>query len=107
MEALVNRITKLPADIFGLTDRGVIAEGKRADLNVIDFDRLAVQVPRLVGDFPSGAQRFIQDARGYVMTMVNGVVTRRDDKDTGARPGRVIRNPLSAARRGEAVAANA
>lgn len=105
VEMLVNRITELPAKVFGFVDRGVIKEGMRADINVIDFDRLDIGLPHLVGDFPTGAERFLQDATGYVMTVVNGVVTRRDDKDTGARPGRLFRNMFSAAARQEPVAA--
>ncbi len=93
IEMLVHRLTKLPADVAGFADRGVVAPGMRADLNVIDFDRLGVSLPRIVADLPAGAQRFLQDATGYVLTMVNGVPTRRNDRDTGARPGRITRNP--------------
>ncbi len=92
IEQLVRRLTKQPADLYRLQDRGVIAEGARADINVIDFDRLGLTHPRMVADLPTGATRYIQEARGYTMTIVNGEVTRRDDQDTGARPGRLIRN---------------
>lgn len=91
VEALVRKITKDPADLYGLTDRGVIEPGRRADINVIDFGRLAVGRARLVDDLPGGAKRFLQDARGYVLTVVNGVVTRRDDQATGHYPGRLLR----------------
>lgn len=99
VEALVNRCTKLVADTYGMDDRGVIAVGKRADINVIDLANLDFERPRLAYDFPGGAPRYLQDGRGYVMTMVNGVPVRRNDKDTGARPGRVARNPRSLAKR--------
>jgi N-acyl-D-amino-acid deacylase len=66
--------------------------GKKADLNVIDLDRLALHPPRSVDDLPAGGRRILQDATGYVATVVSGVVTRRDDRDTGARPGRLVRS---------------
>jgi N-acyl-D-amino-acid deacylase len=102
IEILVNRSTKLVADVYGPDDRGVIAVGKRADINIIDHDRLSFERPRLVGDFPGGSQRFLQDGIGYVMTVVNGDPVRRYDQDTGARPGRVARNRRAAAGRREA-----
>ena len=77
----------------------MIAVGKRADINVIDFENLTFERPRIANDFPGGAPRFLQDGKGYVMTMVNGVPVRRNDTDTGARPGKVARNPRSAAKR--------
>ena len=98
IESLVRKLTKDPADLYGLDDRGTLAVGKRADLNVIDVERLSLTLPRLVADLPSGAERFIQDARGYAMTVVAGVVTRRDDRDTGARPGRLYRRQPSGVR---------
>ncbi|MBH0119436.1 amidohydrolase family protein [Rhodococcus sp. CX] len=91
IEGLVRKLTKDLADLYGFDDRGTLAVGKRADLNVIDLARLSLTAPRLVADLPSGAERFIQEARGYVATVVAGVVTRRDDRDTGARPGRLYR----------------
>ena len=60
---------------------------------MIDFDRLALHAPRSVADLPAGGRRILQDADGYVATIVTGVVTRRDDIDTGARPGRLVRAP--------------
>lgn len=99
VEALVNRCTKLIADTYGLDDRGVLEVGKRADINVIDFENLSFERPRIANDFPGGAPRFLQDGKGYVMTMVKGVPVRRNDQDTGARPGKVARNPRSAAKR--------
>lgn len=91
IEMLVRKISKDPADLYGLTDRGTLTPGKRADVNIIDYDRLAIGRPELVQDLPADAKRFIQDATGYVLTMVNGVVTRRDDQPTDAYPGRLVR----------------
>ncbi len=65
---------------------------RRGDLNVIDLDRLDFRMPRPVSDLPAGGTRLTQDAVGYVATVVSGVVTRRNDADTGARPGRLVRS---------------
>lgn len=91
VEQLVRRLTRDPARLYGLDDRGEIAVGKRADINVIDFARLELGRPALVTDLPTGAKRFHQQTRGYELTMVAGEVVRRDDVDTGARPGRLVR----------------
>jgi N-acyl-D-aspartate/D-glutamate deacylase len=79
------------AALYGLGDRGTLEPGKKADLNVIDLERLDLELPRSVADLPAGGVRLLQDAHGYVATVVSGVVTRRDDRDTGARPGRLVR----------------
>jgi N-acyl-D-aspartate/D-glutamate deacylase len=92
LEDAVRRLTSQPADLYGLDDRGRIAPGMRADLNVIDFDHLLLHAPRAVADLPAGGTRLLQDASGYRATLVNGEVTRRNDADTGARPGRLLRN---------------
>jgi N-acyl-D-amino-acid deacylase len=78
--------------LFGFDDRGVLAGGKRADLNIIDFDNLRLLRPYMINDLPAGGARYLQDAEGYDFTIVNGVVTRRDGKDSGARPGRLKRS---------------
>ena len=65
--------------------------GKRADLNVIDLDRLAVTAPYAANDLPAGGLRLLQGSEGYDATMVHGVITKRGGEDTGARPGRLIR----------------
>ena len=72
-------------------DRGSTRVRKRADLNVIDFEGLHLPVPYVVRDLPADGQRMMQDANGYMATIVKGLVTRRNDADTGARPGRLIR----------------
>lgn len=87
----VRKMTLDTATIYGLGDRGVIAEGKKADLNVIDFERLQLQSPRMVHDLPGGARRLLQGADGYRATIVSGRVVLRDGVDTGARPGALIR----------------
>jgi N-acyl-D-aspartate/D-glutamate deacylase len=92
VEQVVNKLTKQNADIYGLDDRGVVAPGLRADLNVIDHQRLQLHMPEMAFDLPSGGQRLLQTASGYLATVVAGEVTRRDDTDTGARPGRLIRS---------------
>lgn len=84
-------LTSRPARVLGLIDRGEIREGWRADLNVIDLDRLATRHPTYVRDFPHGGGRFIVRSEGYVATVVGGEVVAADGEPTGARPGEVIR----------------
>ena len=91
IETVVHKQTAATAAVVGLTDRGTLEPGKRADINVIDLERLTLHPPRPVDDLPAGGRRILQPATGYVATIVNGVVTRRDDADTGARPGRLVR----------------
>lgn len=83
--------TSAPADHIGLHDRGRIAPGYRADINVIDHAALAIGRPTLVADLPAGGSRFVQSARGYLATLVAGVIVTDHDRLTGDRPGRVIR----------------
>jgi N-acyl-D-aspartate/D-glutamate deacylase len=80
-----------PAAHIGLTDRGVLAPGKKADIAVVDLDALALERPRIVHDLPAGGKRFLQGARGFSAMVVSGVVTRREDVATGALPGRLVR----------------
>jgi len=87
----VARQTSGPARAVGLHDRGVIAPGYRADINVIDFDRLQLQPPRFVYDLPKGERRLMQGADGYVATLVAGEVICREGEPTGALPGKVVR----------------
>jgi len=91
LEYVVRKQTRDTATLFGLSDRGVIAVGKKADLNVIDMNELTLDLPRMVYDLPAGGRRLIQGARGYDATVVSGAVTRRHGIDTGARPGQLIR----------------
>ena len=91
LEYVVRKQTSDTAALYGLTDRGVIEVGKKGDLNVIDLQRLALRPPRMAHDLPAGGRRLLQEADGYVATVVSGQVTRRHGKDTGARPGRLVR----------------
>jgi N-acyl-D-aspartate/D-glutamate deacylase len=84
-------LTHDPAHVIGLTDRGTLAPGMRADINVIDLDALHLERPRLEHDLPTGAPRLLQSTRGYAATLVGGVVTLRNNEDTGARPGGLVR----------------
>ena len=92
LEEAVRRISAVPAGVLGLEDRGVLAVGKRADVNVFDLSRLEERMPEIVNDFPFGAPRFIQRAAGYKATLCNGDFVLRDDELTGAQPGRVLRS---------------
>jgi N-acyl-D-aspartate/D-glutamate deacylase len=91
IEEAVRKISGDPAALYGLTDRGVIAQGKRADINIIDMSKLQLRAPRVVRDLPSGAPRLLQHADGYVATLVGGVTTFSKGVDTGARPGQLVR----------------
>ena len=91
LEWVVRKQTRDTAHLFGLTDRGELAVGKKADLNVIDLEGLTLRSPRLVHDLPAGGRRLLQEAVGYRHTIVSGQETRRDGVDTGARPGRLVR----------------
>ena len=91
LEAAVRRLTSEPAGLYGLGDRGVLAPGMRADINVVDFDGLGLVRPEQVHDLPGGAGRLVQRARGYVATFVNGSQTIDHDERTDERPGRLVR----------------
>jgi N-acyl-D-amino-acid deacylase len=90
LEFLVAKQTSRNAALYGLADRGALAVGMRADINVIDHAGLRVSPPVAHNDLPAGGTRLIQPVKGYLATMCNGVVTRRLDADTGARPGRLV-----------------
>jgi len=92
LEFLVAKQTARNATLYGLRDRGTLAPGLRADINVIDLEHLSVSPPKAFHDLPAGGTRLIQPVVGYLATMVNGVLTRRHDADTGARPGRLVRS---------------
>lgn len=92
LEFAVNKLSKTNADLYGLTDRGSIEIGKRADINVIDLDNLTIRAPFVRHDLPAGGSRVLQPSTGYKATIVNGVITRLDDADTGERPGRLVRS---------------
>jgi len=89
---LVRRQTREPARFAGLHDRGVLAPGMKADINVIDFPNLALERPEMVVDLPAGGRRLLQKARGYVATMKAGQITYRNGVATGALPGGLVRS---------------
>jgi N-acyl-D-amino-acid deacylase len=91
LEYVVRKQCHDTAQLFGLTDRGTIEVGKKADINVIDMDALTLHPARMAYDLPAGGRRLVQGASGYAATIVSGTVTRRDGVDTGARPGRLVR----------------
>jgi N-acyl-D-aspartate/D-glutamate deacylase len=92
IELLVKWHAHDTAALFGLHDRGVVAPGKKADLNVIDFDALRLRPPEMAYDFPAGGKRLVQRADGYRATIVRGDVTYLDGTPTGALPGRIVRS---------------
>jgi N-acyl-D-aspartate/D-glutamate deacylase len=91
VEYTVHKMTRDTALVYGLDDRGLIAPGMRADLNIIDFEQLALEDPQMVYDLPAGGKRLIQKARGYVATICKGEVTYENGVHTGAMPGRLLR----------------
>ncbi len=96
VEYIVAQQTSATARTVGLYDRGVIAPGYRADLNVIDFEHLKVHRPTPRYDLPGGACRLIQEAEGYLHTFVRGVEVAHNGVSTGAQPGTLIRGPQAA-----------
>ena len=88
---VVEMLTSRNARYLGLSDRGRILPGQRADLNLIDPQRLAVGTPRLVADLPAGGKRFLQKAEGYIASWVAGEAVQRNGVITAARPGRLVR----------------
>ena len=96
LELLVRKQARDTARTYGLLDRGVIATGYKADLNLIDFDALRLLRPELVYDLPAGGRRIIQKAVGYRHTFVSGVEVMRDGKATGELPGQLLRGARNA-----------
>jgi N-acyl-D-aspartate/D-glutamate deacylase len=92
----VKRHTSATARTVGLLDRGVLAPGYRADVNVIDFERLTARRPEMVHDLPAGGKRLVQSADGYVATTVAGEITYENGETRGPLPGRLVRGPQSA-----------
>jgi N-acyl-D-aspartate/D-glutamate deacylase len=92
----IRRLTRDSANAVGLRDRGVVAPGYKADINVIDYDRLQLRPPEVVYDLPAGGRRLVQRTDGYVATIVSGVPVYRNGEPTGALPGRLVRGAHAA-----------
>jgi N-acyl-D-aspartate/D-glutamate deacylase len=97
LEFAVKRQTRETAELYGLNDRGALLPGLKADINLIDFERLASRPPEIVFDFPANGARFVQRAQGYKYTIVSGEVVFTDGNPTGAMPGKVVRGGRTAA----------
>jgi N-acyl-D-aspartate/D-glutamate deacylase len=95
LEVAVAKQTSMTAAMIGLHDRGAVAPGMRADLNVIDLGRLSLHAPELAFDLPAGGKRFLQRAEGYLHTFVAGTETYASGEHTGALPGRLVRGATS------------
>jgi N-acyl-D-aspartate/D-glutamate deacylase len=91
LEFVVKRQTSEPAAFFGFDDRGVLAPGRKADVNVIDFEGLRVQKPEVVYDLPAGGRRLVQQVDGYDVTICSGVPVFEQGAHTGALPGKLVR----------------
>lgn len=96
VETIVNRQARRTAEWIGLWDRGLIAPGYRADLNVIDLTNLKLHLPDVIRDLPAGGRRLMQRASGYTATILKGEITHRDGDPTGAKPGRLIHGARAA-----------
>jgi N-acyl-D-amino-acid deacylase len=96
LEWVVHKQSQNTAELFGLKDRGLLKPGYRADINLIDFEKLQIKAPRMVYDLPGDARRLIQEVQGYRMTLCAGEVIFEDGVATGAMPGKLIRGPQSA-----------
>ena len=92
----IRMLTSTPAAAARLGDRGRLAPGYKADINVIDYDRLALATPKVVRDLPAGGKRIDQRASGYAATLVSGQIIRRDDEPTSALPGQLVRGSREA-----------
>jgi N-acyl-D-aspartate/D-glutamate deacylase len=95
VESVVHQISQRPAAHFGWLDRGVVAPGYLADLNIIDLDRLECAPPEITTDLPAGGRRLLQAASGYRWTLKRGEVTFEDGVHTGALPGTLLRGVRS------------
>lgn len=91
LPAMIAALSRETAMAVGLSDRGLIAPGLKADINIIDLDRLKLHAPRAVYDLPTNGRRMVQKAEGYDATIVSGEIVYRNGTQTGARPGRLVR----------------
>jgi N-acyl-D-amino-acid deacylase len=92
IEEAVRRLSSDTAQAFGIADRGVLAPGAKADVNVLDLDAMTLHMPEVAHDFPGGAQRLVQKASGYDYTLVNGAVFMEGGEHTGALAGDLLRS---------------
>jgi N-acyl-D-aspartate/D-glutamate deacylase len=97
LEMLVKKQTRDTAQVYGLHDRGLLAPGMKADVNIIDFDRLQLDLPHFVFDLPAGGRRLTQSAQGYIATLVAGQAIMENGAPTGAMPGALVRGPQGGA----------
>jgi N-acyl-D-aspartate/D-glutamate deacylase len=95
-EELIRRLTSDTAGAAGLYDRGILRPGMKADVNVIDWDRLGAGKPYIAHDLPAGGKRLLQEVYGYEATIVSGQITYREGHATGALPGKLVRGPQAA-----------
>ena len=93
LERAVRMQTYDTASAYGLNDRGLLKKGLKADINIIDYEQLNIDAPRMVYDLPAGGRRLIQKARGYSATIVSGQPVYLDGEPTGDLPGKLIRGP--------------
>jgi N-acyl-D-aspartate/D-glutamate deacylase len=91
LEQVIEMQTRRTAEFIGLRDRGTLEVGRKADLNIIDFEHLQLEAPHLIADLPAGGRRLMQGARGYRATLVSGEVVAENGHLTGQRPGRLVR----------------
>lgn len=96
LELIVHRQTQQTAETYGLLDRGLLKVGYRADVNVIDYENLALGAPKVVYDLPAGGRRLLQKVTGYKMTICRGEVILENDTPTAARPGTLVRGRAAA-----------
>jgi N-acyl-D-aspartate/D-glutamate deacylase len=96
LERAVRMMTQDTAAAVGFHDRGLLAPGYKADINVIDYEHLTLHRPEVVYDLPTGGGRLFQRATGYDATVVSGQVTQRAGEPTGKLPGRLVRGQQSA-----------
>jgi N-acyl-D-aspartate/D-glutamate deacylase len=92
IEFLVHAQTQRNARALGMFDRGALVPGMKADINIIDFEKLDLTAPEVVHDLPAGGRRLVQHAKGYVATLVNGQVVMQEGETTGALPGKLVRS---------------
>ena len=93
IEHLIHNQTQATANFYGMHDRGLIAPGMKADINVIDYESLTIHPPEMVYDLPASARRLVQRVDGYRLTICSGEIIRKNGHDTGAMPGKLVRGP--------------